>query len=168
MLIVPKQLFWVLKQWAKNPLHKRCKGEGKSYTTGWSNKWQLSNQGIEPTTASIGTRFELGEPVLAVRARTALPIGYLRIYRFKLFTNVIREGVLQKSTWGSLRSHLRANRARKQKIVRKRCNGQAGAWTCYLEGARQRQVRCSASPIGLRICHIYTALTPKLLLTDQN
>ena len=83
-----------LENSAETPLHKRCKGEGKSYTIGWSKKWQLPNWGIEPTAASIFKRFELGEPVLTIRARSAIPTVYLRNSRFKLFTIVIREGVL--------------------------------------------------------------------------
>ena len=39
---------------------------------------ELPNRGIEPTTASIGGRFELGEPVLAIRACSAIPTGYLQ------------------------------------------------------------------------------------------
>ena len=79
---------------AQPNLHKRCKGEGKSYTMSWTKIDKLPNRGIEPTTASIGVRFELGEPVLAIRARAAIPPGYLRKERFKLFTIVIREGLL--------------------------------------------------------------------------
>ena len=38
-------------------------------------------------------RIELGEPVLAICARSAIPTGYLLRYRFKLLTIVTREGV---------------------------------------------------------------------------
>ena len=64
---------------AHPPLHKRCKGEGKRYTISWSKIDKLPNRGIEPTTASIGVRFKLGEPVLAIRACTAVLTGYLWI-----------------------------------------------------------------------------------------
>ena len=41
--------------------------EGKNYTMSLSNKWQLSNWGIEPTSASIGVRFKLEEQVLKIQ-----------------------------------------------------------------------------------------------------
>ena len=54
----------------------------------------MSNWGIEPISASIGVRFELRKPVLAISARSAIPTGYLRDLKFKLFTMVIQESVL--------------------------------------------------------------------------
>ena len=56
---------------AQPPLHQRCEGQGKLYTISWSKNDKLPNRGIEPTTASIGVRFKLGEPILAIRARSA-------------------------------------------------------------------------------------------------
>ena len=80
-----------------------------------TKKGKLPKSEIEPSTASIGGRFELGVPMLAIRARATIPAGYLRTQKFKQYTTVIQESVTQKSTRGSLCSHLRASPAQKQK-----------------------------------------------------
>ena len=79
---------------AQPPLHKRFKGEGKSYTKNWSKNNTLPNQGIVPTNASSGGRSELADLVLAIRARSAMPTGCLRNFRFKPCTIAMRGGVL--------------------------------------------------------------------------
>ena len=42
-----------------------------------------------------GVRFELGEPVLAIHAHTAIPTGYLQNSRFKPFTRNTRRRTIK-------------------------------------------------------------------------
>ena len=83
-------------------------------------------------------KFELWESILVICARTAIPTGYLRNWRFKLFTIVIREGVSTIKVYAGIATlaFLREPSA-KAKIVQKPCNGHVGDWTYYLEGARR-------------------------------
>ena len=87
----------------------------------------MPNWGIGPTTASIGGRFELGEPVLAICSRTAISTGYLRNKRFKLVTIVSNTRRRNIKVYAGISTLAFAREpSAKAKKVQKKCNGHNG------------------------------------------
>ena len=109
----------------------------------WSEVWTRGTSTVDPCSYRYANRL-------------------LAESRFKQFTNVIQEGVLQKSTRGSLRSHLRASLARKKEKVQKWYNGHIGDWICSFVCARRARLCCTSWNL-LEFGRKYTALTTKLL-----